>query len=51
MVQEILSIVERRRRWSTEDRVRILEEASRPSVVIASVLARHQVSGALASPL
>lgn len=45
MVQEIISVVERRRRWSTEDRVRILEEASRPGVVIASVLAKYQVSG------
>ena len=42
MVQEIISVIERRRRLSTEERTRILEKASRSDVVIASVLAGHQ---------
>jgi transposase len=44
---DVISVVERRRRWSAEDKVRILDEASRPGAVIASVLARHNVSGSL----
>jgi transposase len=47
MVQEVISVVERRRDWSPEAKARILEEASRPGAVIASVLAKYNLAGSL----
>lgn len=41
---EILTGVERRRRWSEDDKIRILREASEPGSSIADVARRHEVS-------
>ena len=40
---EILTGRERRRRWSTEDKLRILSEASAPGVSAAEVARRHDL--------
>ena len=43
MVAEIISAVERRRKWSTEARLRILSEALEPGATVAAVADRHGV--------
>ena len=43
----VFSGPERRRRWSEEDRVRILTEAFSPGGCVAEVARRHDVSSAL----
>lgn len=43
----VFSGPERRRRWSEEDRVRILTEAFSPGACVAEVARRHDVSSAL----
>jgi transposase len=43
----VFSGPERRRRWSEEDRVRILTEAFSPGACVAEVARRHDVSTAL----
>lgn len=44
---QIISGVERRRRWRVEDKLRIVAEAERPGAVISIVARRHDVSRAL----
>src|SRR5258706_15524888 len=44
---EVISTVQRRRRWSPEDKVAILDEAFRPGGSVASTADRHGVSRAL----
>ena len=41
---EILTGVERRRRWSSEDKLRILREVSAPGASVAVVARRHDIS-------
>lgn len=41
---EILTGVERRRRWSSEDKLRILREASAPGSSVGAVACRHDIS-------
>ena len=41
---EIITGVERRRRWRTEDKLRIVAEAERPGARFAEVARRHEVS-------
>lgn len=43
----VFSGPERRRRWSEEDRVRILAEAFLPGACVAEVARRHDISTAL----
>lgn len=47
MTAEIISTIERRRRWSTEDKVRIMSEALEPGVTVASVADRNGVCRSL----
>lgn len=44
---QIITGVERRRRWRVEDKLRIVAEAERPDAVISMVARRHDVSRAL----
>jgi transposase len=44
---EIITGVERRRRWRTEDKLRIVAEAERPGACFAEVARRHEVSRGL----
>jgi len=44
---EIITGVERRRRWRPEDKLRIVAEAERPGACFAEVARRHDVSRAL----
>jgi transposase len=44
---EIISQVERRRRWSVEEKVRLLEAAMQPGASVAAVADRHGVSRSL----
>lgn len=44
---EIITGVERRRRWRPEDKVRIVAEAEQPGACFAEVARRHDVSRAL----
>ena len=44
---EIISRVERRRRWSVEDKVRLLEATMQPGASVAAVADRHGVSRSL----
>lgn len=44
---EIVSQVERRRRWSVEDKVRLLEATMQPGASVAAVADRHGVSRSL----
>lgn len=44
---EIITGVERRRRWRLEDKLRIVAEASAPGANIAEIARRHDVSRAL----
>jgi len=41
---EILTGVERRRRWSSEEKLEILREASAPGSSVGSVARRHDIS-------
>ena len=41
---EIISGVERRRRWSVADKLRIVAEADEPGATVAEVARRHEVS-------
>ena len=43
MAAEIISTVERRRRWSSEDKLRIMSEALEPGAVVAAVADRNGV--------
>ena len=43
----VISGPERRRRWSEEERLRILSEAFAPSACVAEVCRRHDISSAL----
>ena len=44
---EIITGVERRRRWRPEDKLRIVAEAEQPGACFAEVARRHDVSRAL----
>jgi transposase len=44
---EIITGVERRRRWRLEDKLRIVAEVERPGAVLALVARRHDVSRSL----
>jgi transposase len=44
---EIITGVERRRRWLLEDKLRIVAEAERPGAVLSLVARRHEVSRGL----
>jgi len=44
---EVISTVDRRRRWSSEEKVAILDEAFRPGGCVAAAADRHDVSRAL----
>jgi transposase len=41
---EIISGVERRRRWSDADKLRIVAEADEPGAKVAAVARRHEIS-------
>ena len=41
---EIISGVERRRRWSVADKLRIVAEADEPGAKVAEVACRHEIS-------
>jgi transposase len=41
---EIITGIERRRRWRDEDKLRIVAEAEAPGAVLAAVARRHEVS-------
>jgi transposase len=41
---EITSGVERRRRWSVADKLRIVAEADEPGAKVAEVARRHEIS-------
>jgi transposase len=43
----VISTVERRRRWSAEDKARILDEASRPGANLAAIADDHGVCRSL----
>src|SRR6185437_17160784 len=47
MTVEILTSPERRRRWSTEEKVRIVAEATTAGTTVAAVARRHGVSRGL----
>ena len=44
MGAEVIEVVERRRRWSTEDKLKVLLDALEPGASIAAVANRHGVS-------
>jgi transposase len=44
---EVISVVSRRRRWTLEQKVALVEEVSRPSASVAAVADRHGVSRSL----
>jgi len=44
---EIITGVERRRHWRTEDKLRIIAEAERPGARFVDVARRHEVSRGL----
>ena len=46
---EIITGVERRRRWRVEDKLRIVAEADTPGAIISHVARRHHVSRGLLS--
>jgi transposase len=47
MGSEIISVVERRRRWPAEEKLRILVEALKPGASVAAVADRHGVARGL----
>jgi transposase len=44
---EIITGVERRRRWRVEEKLRIVAECERPGACLASVARQHDVSSGL----
>ena len=44
---EIITGVERRRRWSLEEKLRIVAESERPGIGIAEIARRHEISRGL----
>ncbi len=44
---EIITGIERRRRWRPEDKVRILAETEEPGASVAEVARRHEISRSL----
>lgn len=47
MSSEVIAIVERRRRWPPEEKLKILDEVLRPGASVAAISDRHGVSRAL----
>jgi transposase len=47
MGSEVIEVVERRRRWPAEVRLRILNEAMQPGASVAAVADRHGVARGL----
>lgn len=47
MVAEVIQVVERRRRWSTEYKLKVLTEALQPGASMAAVADRHGLSRGL----
>ena len=43
MAAEIISTVERRRQWPTEEKLRIMSEALAPGATIAAIADRHRI--------
>lgn len=41
---ELISVVQRRRRWTTEQKLALLEDAMRPASSVAGVADRHGMS-------
>ena len=41
---EVITSVQRRRRWSVEEKLRIVEESLRPGVSVATVARRHEIN-------
>ncbi len=41
---EVISVVQRRRRWTTEQKLALVEEAMRPGSSVAGVADRHGMS-------
>jgi transposase len=46
-VGEVISVVARRRRWTTEQKLALVEEVSRPGASVAAVADRHGMSRSL----
>jgi transposase len=44
---EVISVVQRRRRWTTEQKLALIEEAMRPGSSVAGVADRHGMSRSL----
>jgi len=44
---EVISVVERRRRWTLEQKLALMEEVSRPGASVAAVADRHGMSRSL----
>jgi transposase len=44
---EVISVVQRRRRWTLEQKLALVEEVSRPGASVASVAGRHGMSPSL----
>lgn len=44
---EIISVVQRRRRWTVEQKLALVEEVSRPGASVAAVAGRHGMSPSL----
>jgi transposase len=44
---EIITVVERRRRWRAEDKLRVLAEAAQPGARTSEVARRHDISSGL----
>jgi transposase len=44
---EVLGGVERRRRWSRDDKMRIIEETLAPGAVVTEIARRHSISTSL----
>jgi len=44
---EVISVVQRRRRWTAEQKLSLVEEVSRPGASVASVADRHGMSRSL----
>jgi transposase len=44
---ELISVVQRRRRWTVEQKLALVEEASRPGAAVSAVAGRHGMSPSL----
>ena len=44
---EVLGGVERRRRWSHDDKVRMIEETLAPGAVVTEIVRRHAIATSL----